>query len=101
VPAEPASNGRLDQAYVNPPDGLRIEILENKDQSAPIQSEHVHIFLPNSAIPQSQAWYGQIFGAKASQRDNAAVADIPSVRQGRKRPDSPPRDASSTTSAST
>jgi hypothetical protein len=32
-PVEPGSNGRLDQAYANTPDGLRIEILENKNQS--------------------------------------------------------------------
>src|SRR5262249_1001682 len=33
VAVEPGSNGRLDQAYVNTPDGLRIEILENKNQA--------------------------------------------------------------------
>ncbi len=74
VPVEPGNSGRLDQAYVNTPDGLRIEILENKNQSAPIESEHVHFFLPEAAIPQSQAWYAKIFGAKASQRNNAPVA---------------------------
>jgi hypothetical protein len=30
--------------------------------------------------PQSQAWYGKIFGAKASVRNNAPVADIPGVQ---------------------
>ncbi len=80
VPVEPGNNGRLDQAYVNTPDGLRIEILENKNQPAPIQSEHVHFFLPEAVIPQSQAWYGKIFGAKAGQRNNAPVADIPGVQ---------------------
>src|SRR5712664_3679306 len=80
VPVEPGSNNRLDQAYVNTPDGLRIEILENKKQSMPIQSEHVHFFLPEAAITQSQAWYGKIFGAKASLRNNAPVADIPGVQ---------------------
>jgi catechol 2,3-dioxygenase-like lactoylglutathione lyase family enzyme len=80
VPVEPGNNGRLDQAHVDTPDGLRIEILENKNQSVPIESEHVHFFLPEAAIPQSQAWYGKIFGAKASQRNNAPVADIPGVQ---------------------
>jgi hypothetical protein len=61
VPVEPANNGRLDQAYVNAPDGLRIEILENKIQSAPIRSEHVHFFLPEAAIAQSQAWVRKNF----------------------------------------
>ena len=43
----------------------------------PIQSEHAHFFLPEAAIPQSQAWYGKIFGAKIGTRNNAPVADIP------------------------
>jgi len=75
----PGANGRLDQAYVETPDGLRIEILENKAQRFPIQHEHVHFFLPEAAISQSQAWYGKIFGAKATVRNNAPVADIPGM----------------------
>jgi len=77
VPVLPGTNGRLDQAYVVTPDGLRIEILENKNQAAPIQSEHAHFFLPEAAISQSQAWYAKIFGAKIGTRNNAPVADIP------------------------
>jgi catechol 2,3-dioxygenase-like lactoylglutathione lyase family enzyme len=77
VPVLPGNNGRLDQAYVVTPDGLRIEILENKNQSVPIQSEHAHFFLPEAAIPQSQAWYAKIFGAKVGVRNNGPVADIP------------------------
>jgi extradiol dioxygenase family protein len=59
---------------------VRIEILENKSQTMPIQSEHVHFFLPEAAISGSQAWYGKIFGAKAGTRNNAPVADIPGVQ---------------------
>src|SRR3984885_14299662 len=77
VPVLPGTNGRLDQAYVVTPDGLRIEILENKNQAAPIQSEHAHFFLPEAAISQSQAWYAKIFGAKIGTRNNAPVGDIP------------------------
>jgi len=80
VPVSPGNNGRLDQAYVNTADGLRVEILENKSQSIPIQSEHVHFRLPEQAIAESQAWYGKIFGAKAGVRENAPVADIPGVQ---------------------
>jgi catechol 2,3-dioxygenase-like lactoylglutathione lyase family enzyme/predicted enzyme related to lactoylglutathione lyase len=80
VPVLPGNNGRLDQAYVVTPDGLRIEILENKSQSVPIRNEHVHFFLTQSAIPESQAWYAKIFGAKASSRNNAPVDDIPGVQ---------------------
>jgi catechol 2,3-dioxygenase-like lactoylglutathione lyase family enzyme len=80
VPVLPGNNGRLDQAYVVTPDGLRIEILENKNQTVPIRHEHVHFFLPQAAIAESQAWYAKIFGAKASLRNNAPVDDIPGVQ---------------------
>jgi catechol 2,3-dioxygenase-like lactoylglutathione lyase family enzyme/extradiol dioxygenase family protein len=81
VPVEPGNNGRLDQAYVNTPDGLRIEILENKSQKFPVQHEHVHFSLPEALIPQSQAWYGKIFGAKAGKNAGGApIADIPGTQ---------------------
>jgi catechol 2,3-dioxygenase-like lactoylglutathione lyase family enzyme len=80
VPVLPGNNGNLAQAYVVTPDGLRIEILEDKNQPMPIRNEHVHFFLPASAIPESQAWYGKIFGAKAGTRNNGPVADIPGVQ---------------------
>jgi catechol 2,3-dioxygenase-like lactoylglutathione lyase family enzyme len=80
VPVEPGNNGRMDQAYVVTPDGLRIEILEDKNQPMPIRNEHVHFFLSASAIPESQAWYAKMFGAKAGTRNNAPVADIPGVQ---------------------
>jgi catechol 2,3-dioxygenase-like lactoylglutathione lyase family enzyme len=80
VPVEPGNNGRMDQAYVVTPDGLRIEILEDKNQPMPIRNEHVHFFLPASAIPESQTWYAKMFGAKAGTRNNAPVADIPGVQ---------------------
>jgi catechol 2,3-dioxygenase-like lactoylglutathione lyase family enzyme len=70
VPVLPGNNNRLDQAYVETPDGLRIEILENKNQSEPIRHEHVHFFVPEAAIPQVQAWYAKIFGAKPSSRNS-------------------------------
>ena len=72
VPVEPGGNNRLDQAWVITPDGLRVEILEDKNQSMPIRHEHVHFFLPEAAIPQSQAWYGKIFEAKAGHAQQRA-----------------------------
>lgn len=80
VPVEPGGNNRLDQAFVVTPDGLRVEILEDKNQPMPIRHEHVHFFLPEAAIPQSQAWYGKIFEAKAGVRNNAPVADLPGTQ---------------------
>ena len=76
----PGSNGRLDQAYVETPDGLRMEILEDKNQSMPIRNEHVHLFLPEAEIAKAQAWYAKTFGGKASTRNNQPVVDIPGVQ---------------------
>jgi predicted enzyme related to lactoylglutathione lyase/catechol 2,3-dioxygenase-like lactoylglutathione lyase family enzyme len=76
----PGTNNRPDQAYVETPDGLRMEILEDKTQAVPIRNEHVHFFLPEADIPKAQAWYAKTFGGKAATRNNAAVVDLPGVQ---------------------
>jgi catechol 2,3-dioxygenase-like lactoylglutathione lyase family enzyme len=76
----PGGNGRLDQAYVVTPDGVRIEILEDKTQGMPIKNEHIHLSLPAAEIPKAQAWYAKTFGGKASTRANAPVVDLPGVQ---------------------
>src|SRR5215475_12591403 len=76
----PGGNGRLDQAYVETPDGVRIEILEDKTQSMPIRHEHVHLFLPEGEIAKAQAWYAKTWGGKAGTRNNAAVVDVPGAQ---------------------
>ena len=76
----PGGNGRLDQAYVETPDGLRIEILEDKAQRVPIRNEHIHLSLVESEIPKAQAWYAKTFGGKAGMRNGAPVVDIPGVQ---------------------
>ena len=76
----PGGNGRLDQAYVETPDGVRMEILEDKTQTVPIRNEHVHFFLPETEIPKAQAWYAKTFGGKAGTRNGAPVVDIPGVQ---------------------
>jgi catechol 2,3-dioxygenase-like lactoylglutathione lyase family enzyme len=80
VPVLPGTNNRLDQAFVETPDGVRIEILEDKTQTMPIRGEHVHFFLPEAEIPKAQAWYAKTFGGKAGTRANAPVVDIPGVQ---------------------
>ena len=82
VPVLPGNNGQFDrQAFVVTPDGLRIEILEDKTQAMPIRNEHVHLFVPEAEIPKAQAWYAKTFGGKAGTRNNAAVVDgIPGVQ---------------------
>jgi catechol 2,3-dioxygenase-like lactoylglutathione lyase family enzyme len=80
VPVLPGNNNRLDQAFVETPDGLRIEILEDKAQAAPIQHEHIHFFLTEAEIPKAVAWYAKTFGGKAGTRNNQPVVDVPGVQ---------------------
>jgi catechol 2,3-dioxygenase-like lactoylglutathione lyase family enzyme len=76
----PGGNNRLDQAYVETPDGVRIEILEDKTQTVPVRHEHVHFRVLESEIPKMQAWYAKTFGGKAGTRANAPVVDLPGVQ---------------------
>jgi len=76
----PGGNGRLDQAYVETPDGVRMEILEDKTQTVPIKNEHIHFALPESEIPKAQAWYAKTFGGKVGTRNGGAIVDLPGVQ---------------------
>ena len=58
---------------------LRIEILEDKNQKFPIQNHHVHFFVQESQIPEIQAWYSKIFGAKPGMRGQNKAANLPGV----------------------
>jgi len=80
VPVLPGTNNRPDQAFVVTPDGVRIEILEDKTQSVPVRNEHIHLSLTEAEIPKAQAWYAKTFGGKAGTRNNGAVVDIPGVQ---------------------
>ena len=76
----PGTNNRLDQAFVETPDGVRIEILEDKTQPVPVRNEHVHLSLLETEIPKAQAWYAKTFGGKVGTRNNAPVVDLPGVQ---------------------
>jgi catechol 2,3-dioxygenase-like lactoylglutathione lyase family enzyme len=76
----PGGNNRLDQAFVETPDGVRIEILEDKAQAMPIRHEHVHFFLTEAEMPKAVAWYAKTFGGKAGTRNNQPVVDVPGAQ---------------------
>jgi catechol 2,3-dioxygenase-like lactoylglutathione lyase family enzyme len=76
----PGNNNRPDQAFVVTPDGVRMEILEDKTQTVPIRGEHVHLSVPAAEIPKAQAWYAKTFGGKADTRNNAPVVNLPGVQ---------------------
>jgi catechol 2,3-dioxygenase-like lactoylglutathione lyase family enzyme len=63
-------------AYVMAPDDVKVELLEIKNQAAPVMLHHVHFFQPQNK--EMQAWYVKIFGAKP--RTGAFLAaDLPGV----------------------
>lgn len=76
----PGNNGRVDQAFVETPDGVRIEILEDKTQSVPIRNEHVHLFLPPTEVETATDWYAKTFGGEAGMRNNEPVVNLPGVQ---------------------
>lgn len=76
----PGNNNRLDQAFVVTPDGVRIEILEDKMQPMPIRHEHVHLSLPEADIAKAQAWYAKTFGGQTGTRNNAPVVNLPGAQ---------------------
>ena len=76
----PGNNGRLDQAYVVTPDGVRIEILEDSTQPMPIRHEHVHFVLPEAEVSTAQAWYAKTFGGETGTRNNAPVVNLPGAQ---------------------
>jgi catechol 2,3-dioxygenase-like lactoylglutathione lyase family enzyme len=80
IHVEPSPTGRIDQAYIDTPDGLRIEILEDKNQPWPIRNEHIHFSAPASEIPKMQAWYAKEFGGHAWTRNNGPVVELPGVQ---------------------
>jgi catechol 2,3-dioxygenase-like lactoylglutathione lyase family enzyme len=73
------AGNRPEQGFLYTPDGLKIEILEDKAQAVPIRNQHIHFYVSEAAIPEIQAWYVKTFGAKAGMRGQNKAADIPGV----------------------
>ncbi len=76
----PGNNNRVDQAFVVTPDGVRMEILEDKTQPMAIRGEHVHLSVPEGDMPKAVAWYAKTFGGKVGVRNGAPVVDIPGAQ---------------------
>jgi catechol 2,3-dioxygenase-like lactoylglutathione lyase family enzyme len=76
----PGNNNRMDQAFVVTPDGVRMEILEDKTQAMPIRGEHVHLSVPEAEVSKAVEWYAKTFGGKVGTRNNAPVVNLPGVQ---------------------
>ena len=67
-------------AFAMAPDDVKVELVEARDQKAPIQLHHVHFFGQQNT--QMREWYAKTFGAKLRPPNPAAVfvtADLPGV----------------------
>jgi catechol 2,3-dioxygenase-like lactoylglutathione lyase family enzyme len=64
-------------AFVLGPDDVKVELVENKQQTVPITLHHVHFFGQQNT--EMQAWYVKVFGAKARATANFPAADLPGV----------------------
>ena len=78
--ALPGGGTRQDQAFVETPDGVRMEIQEDKTQGVPIRNGHIHFSMTAADIPKAVEWYAKTFGGKSSIRNDAPVVDLPGVQ---------------------
>ena len=67
-------------AFAMGPDDVKVELVEAKQQAAPIQLHHIHFFSQKNV--EMQQWYMKTFGAKPRAANPGAVfvtADLPGV----------------------
>jgi catechol 2,3-dioxygenase-like lactoylglutathione lyase family enzyme len=88
-------------ASVMSPEGERIELFENaatnltftfdaghadavaerhnRPASVPIAFHHVHLYVPEGAVPEVKAWYARMFGATPGKRGAYEAVDLPGI----------------------
>ena len=67
--------GTAEQMMIDGPDGLRVELSEDKSATVPVRFHHVHFH--NADTKAMQAWYLTHFGAIPGRRDKWDSGDIP------------------------
>lgn len=67
----------IDLAFVMGPDAMKVELLENPEQTIAIAHHHTHFAHPD--VKAAQTWYAETFGAEAMQRGPFQAADLPGV----------------------
>jgi catechol 2,3-dioxygenase-like lactoylglutathione lyase family enzyme len=73
-----AINASTSIAFAMGPDDVKVELVENRNQTTPIALHHVHFFGPQNA--EMRAWYEKVFGARPRAGGGAFVsADLPGV----------------------
>ena len=75
--AGPLQPGGASIAFAQGPDDLKVEFVEAKQQTIPIQLHHVHFFNPKNT--EMQAWYAKTFGAEPRSGGAFPSALLPGV----------------------
>jgi catechol 2,3-dioxygenase-like lactoylglutathione lyase family enzyme len=76
-PILPSPTGNPLVAFTMGPDGVKVELLEVKDQAVPIALREVHFFNPQNT--EMQAWYVKTFGATPRSGGGNPAATLPGV----------------------
>ena len=63
--------------YVLAPDDVKVEFVDNRSQTVPIQNHHIHLNTPD--VDTLRAWYVEMFDAVPGMNGNIKVADLPGV----------------------
>jgi catechol 2,3-dioxygenase-like lactoylglutathione lyase family enzyme len=63
------------QAFLDAPDDIHVEILEDTSIHNPIEMHHIHLYVPDARA--AQAWYVMNFGAVAGKRAQFDTANVP------------------------
>lgn len=63
--------------FIDGPDGIRVEIFENKDLETPIASHHTHFFATDPAAERD--WYAKWFGGTPGKRGAFLTAQVPGM----------------------
>lgn len=71
-------NAEEGQILADLPDGVRIEILTDPEQEAPIAFHHYHLSVPQAE--ELRGWYLDVFSAEAGERRNLPSALVPGGR---------------------
>src|SRR6266446_3918182 len=67
-----ALNVQVQGPFVAMPDGLRLELLEDKNQTLPVVMHHIHLTTENGEMLRQ--WYVKTFGAEVGSRRNLPAA---------------------------
>ena len=64
-------------AFVMAPDGIKVELVENRTQTEPIALHHIHFSAQD--VDAMKAWYVDTFNAVGGMRGSFEAADLPGV----------------------